>query len=400
MASPFAYARASTRILRFFARMLWLTKSTLPEMYDGRMFEECKPRTLVLPGDLHREFTEQYSKLTRQMVFEFPPTSFRAILVLSFAVRMVQCVVAFVYGWQLGLSAGLLQFLVAPLSLVLTITRITSLFFDIAMHYSVNAICLLGLSRAAIEGPKLVFDWKFICAFFAIDFILCLLLYLRNSEPLGVVRLTKSISYGTFNAKSYFFVVFGCLLDLELDIYGVILTSLIAFYIALPLRRLLRYPGFDIVFYIDHRVGHIPGVYQHAHKMHHYLYDTTPFDAHIYGSSLNEEYLWICAEVLPCALFGLAPFWINLYTLFHSWEDKLFHTRSVEGSDGYDVENFHADHHTFHRHNFSTPHLLGALVDFYFDTARPGMPTTEGMEVLREERDGSIMLTVQRAGAR
>ena len=30
--------------------------------------------------------------------------------------------------------------------------------------------------------------------------------------------------------------------------------------------------------------GHLPRVYEEAHKFHHYLHGSTAFDAHIYGS--------------------------------------------------------------------------------------------------------------------
>ena len=109
----------------------------------------------------------------------------------------------------------------------------------------------------------------------------------------------------------------------------------------------LRLPGFPVMFYCEHRINHCPVVYAHAHKMHHYLHDTTAFDAHVYGSGMNEEYLWIVAETLPCILAMsssvagnggaastataaavLFPFCFNVTTLRFSWLNKGGHSRT------------------------------------------------------------------------
>lgn len=38
-------------------------------------------------------------------------------------------------------------------------------------------------------------------------------------------------------------------------------------------------------------------VYEEAHKFHHYLHDTTPFDAHVYGAGAPEEWFSMVVEV-------------------------------------------------------------------------------------------------------
>lgn len=147
--------------------------------------------------------------------------------------------------------------------------------------------------------------------------------------------------------------------------------------------ELLGLPSFPVMFYCEHRINHCPVVYAHAHKMHHYLHDTTAFDGHIYGSGMNEEFLWIAAEVLPCltaaavcgpgaaaAGLGLFPFFLNAQTLHASWTNKGGHSRtSAAGADSwadFDADNFHADHHTLHRANYGSAY--GVLIDFYFGT--------------------------------
>jgi len=125
-----------------------------------------------------------------------------------------------------------------------------------------------------------------------------------------------------------------------------------------------------VTFYIEHRISHCPVVYSHAHKMHHYLHDTTAFDAHIYGFGMNEEFCWILAETLPCLASGglLFPYWLNPFSLYASWINKSGHTRTADDNahipGGFDPDNFHADHHIFHCANFG----WNPLLDFYFGT--------------------------------
>eukprot|EP00441_Pelagodinium_beii_P006268 CAMPEP_0197695602 /NCGR_PEP_ID=MMETSP1338-20131121/115406_1 /TAXON_ID=43686 ORGANISM="Pelagodinium beii, Strain RCC1491" /NCGR_SAMPLE_ID=MMETSP1338 /ASSEMBLY_ACC=CAM_ASM_000754 /LENGTH=279 /DNA_ID=CAMNT_0043278607 /DNA_START=550 /DNA_END=1389 /DNA_ORIENTATION=+ len=118
--------------------------------------------------------------------------------------------------------------------------------------------------------------------------------------------------------------------------------------------------------------------------MHHYLHDSTAFDAHIYGSGMNEEYFWILAETLPCLLAPslFFPYFLNFETLYQSWTNKGAHTRSDEGVTVdtlgcFDEDNYHADHHELHRANFGSS--TGALLDFYFGTQGS---TTKGVSGL------------------
>ena len=39
-------------------------------------------------------------------------------------------------------------------------------------------------------------------------------------------------------------------------------------------------------------------VYEHAHKLHHYLHGTLSFDAHIYGNGMPEEFFILLLELL------------------------------------------------------------------------------------------------------
>jgi len=66
----------------------------------------------------------------------------------------------------------------------------------------------------------------------------------------------------------------------------------------------------------------------------------------------------------------LFPYWLNPYVLYVSWTNKSSHTRTVDDNahipGACDADNFHADHHTFHRANFGLS--TNPLLDFYFGT--------------------------------
>jgi sterol desaturase/sphingolipid hydroxylase (fatty acid hydroxylase superfamily) len=177
------------------------------------------------------------------------------------------------------------------------------------------------------------------------------------------------------NTKTYFVVVFGVLSGLEIDLLVVLLTGIVSmsciqYGAYTKVQQVLGLPCFSVLFYCEHRLGHCPAVYAHAHKMHHYLHDTTSFDAHVYGSGMNEEFFWVLAEIIPCLLAPatMFPYALNLGVLYTSWENKGSHTRTSGKGAGqfYDDDNWHADHHTLHRKNFGSGYM--PLLDFYFNT--------------------------------
>merc|ERR1712137_639003 len=63
-----------------------------------------------------------------------------------------------------------------------------------------------------------------------------------------------------------------------------------------------------------------------------------------------------------------------------SWANKSGHTRTAEDARsapmGCDEDNFHADHHTFHRANFGLS--TNPLLDFYFGTQGATTKRVEG----------------------
>ena len=410
------YVQASLLVIGFYRRFVFRFGEIHPALPSGRLFDELEdvrgkplatplgdgnchdgkegssapPRKVVqLGGAFKREFNDGYAQLKTQLRKLLPPCKFETVLAGSWAVRALWAAAVWSAGTR-ALPLGLLQFVVAPLSFVVCLMRFGTNFFDALLHYTINILVGLctrqWMPTAMRDATSCTIGTTCVVAFFAVDFVLSLFVYWQASDAFGTRRLLKHIGYGTFNTKTYFLVVFGCLFGLHINLVVYALTGLLTLVVVRSgfkpkLWNALGLPCFPVLFYTEHRLGHCPVVYQHAHKMHHYLHDTTPFDAHIYGSGMNEEFFWILAEILPCLVcpspLGIAtifPYFLNLDTLYFSWTNKGGHTRTSAAGKGalgdYDWENFHADHHTYHSANYGSAYA--PMIDFYFGTQGRG----------------------------
>ena len=72
-----------------------------------------------------------------------------------------------------------------------------------------------------------------------------------------------------------------------------------------------------------YRIAHLPKVYEHAHKLHHYLHGTISFDAHIYGNGMPEEFFFLVLELVMGVQFGLIPATLNRLVLQYSVDNKV-----------------------------------------------------------------------------
>lgn len=377
------------------------------DLPSGQLMEHLdtvEREQLRLPKAFAEDFNRRFGEVTKRIlqVCEDEP-DFSTILASSFVVRALECLACWACGcW--GLLVGPLQFVVAPLSFTGSFIRFLTNVSDCLLHYACSFVVALAFVLTGHNrGPMMTIDTRFVVGFLSIDFFLNCLVYVVTSERFGAQRLLLHAAYGTFNTKTYFFVVLGSLFGYRFDLRVVILTGLLTLAVkSYGLHKTILkgcgWPCFPVCFYVEHRIGHLPVVYQHAHKMHHYLHDTTAFDAHIYGSGMNEEFFWIWAEVLPCLLCPslFFPYFLNFDTLYMSLTNKPAHTRTCEGSCWSMAEdNFHADHHTLHRANYGS--ALGVLLDFYFGTQGSQTKGAGGLAYQRSEEGDQIVLQVQRA---
>ena len=399
-----AYARASWKILVFYAAMVTRFGEIHADLPSGKLLnsilslpeKQAAPKRVQIHLGFKQAFNDAYGNLRkelRELLTTAGAASFRfeTIMTGSFVVRAAWVAVICMALSTIGVAAlsvrhrllllcvGLAQFAIAPMSLVVCVVRLGTNASDCVLHYICNGIASAVVSSLGGAGLlTFTMNGRFALGFFIVDFLLNLIVYLRASEPFGAARLLKHIAYGSFNTKTYFLVVLGILVGYDVSLPCVVLTGLLTRSVySSPLYYkildTLGVPCFPILFYCEHRINHCPIIYAHAHKLHHYLHDTTAFDAHIYGSGMNEEFGWIVAETVPCLFFPgvLFPYFMNPMTLLFSWTNKGGHTRTSDAGakrfGDYDEDNWHADHHTLHSRNFGSAH--GVFLDFYFDTA-------------------------------
>eukprot|EP00300_Choanocystis_sp_HF-7_P016533 c19436_g1_i2.p1 GENE.c19436_g1_i2~~c19436_g1_i2.p1 ORF type:complete len:476 (+),score=103.34 c19436_g1_i2:39-1466(+) len=324
-------------------------------------------------------------------------TPFSVILSLLFVVR-IACVALACLGYSAWtvMAVGLLQFLVAPYSLFVAFTQAVALIPPLFLSHATIHLPFLLIHHLTntIPGPdapstnlpcesfQLVWakglplfvrvDWYFAIAFLILDQILCVACLART--PLGpsisppTLRQTLTHAfYGFINCKTYTIIVFAYLVNRPLPILPWILELvLLSRPTEIAAAMIQKYVTLHwaLLFYHQHRLAHMPRVYEHAHKQHHYLCDATAFDAHLYGSGQAEEYFLLGIEVLMGCV-GTIPTSFGVYVLNVSWANKIGHTRKQENANGV---NFHADHHVVHSKNFS---IYNPSMDMMFGTSYP-----------------------------
>ena len=401
-----AYAVASWKLAAFYFYFVSRFRRIHDDLLSGKLLNriqsvrEGQVLELNLSSAFRKDFNDAYANLQKQLrkLLHFDRgTTCESLIISSFTVRALwACAMWVLPKWALVL--GLAQFVFAPMSFVISFLRLLTNASDALFHYVLNAAAAFAIRRAADSvaaasssgAPQVIvtLDGKFLALFLLADFFLNLVVYFSASKPFGAKKLLKHIAFGTFNTKTYFIVVVGCLSGLEINIWVWLLTGMLTtmFMHSSAAQRtlnLFRIPCFQALFYCEHRLNHCPVVYLHAHKQHHYMHDTTSFDGHIYGSGMNEEFFWILAECLPSTLAPqiFFPYFLNANTLWSSFTNKGGHTRSSLDDNGgasildFDEECFHADHHTLHNKNFGSS--TGIFLDMYFGTA--GRDTKGGM---------------------
>lgn len=388
------YLSACLAMFRFYFKFAWSFDRIHPNVANGKMFPPRQEDmgTWNFDASFAQEFESSFEQLKHQVRQIEVLNNYNIIFWASHGIRWVTAFVA-VVAPRWALMVGAVQFLIAPFSLPICIIRMWAYLPGAVVHYM---SCLLvgpvlgGRGLVLTMGPGIFGAWM------AIDQILNFVVYFRTSEPFGARRLAKHILLGTLNTKVYYVVAFGCLQGLQIDLLVWVVVSflsmLVEVYLMKDVYNALGVPAHEVRFYVDHRICHLPGVYAHAHKMHHHMHDTTPWDGFLYGSALNEQYLWWYLDVVPCWIapsLWILPYCFSGYLLEIAWTNKTEHTRTnvqtpcVFSSPCVGHENYHADHHTLHLKNISLE--KAAILDFYFGTQGPQSNVVRGCSYTREE---------------
>ena len=265
-----------------------------------------------------------------------------------------------------------LQFVLAPHSLFVAVTQALALLPPLFVGPVLVAIAggtLADSVRSAVGAAaaldcaswgKLRVTYSFVVIFFAVDQLVCATCFWSGTGPKGPTararvsarKLATHVAFGFVNAKTYTLVLLLLMasrgVQLDLLVWAVDARLGLSTQLCDIAMRTLDV-HWQTLFYHQHRLAHLPRVYEHAHKLHHYLHDSTAFDAHNYGSGLPEEWLLLMLELAVALYWRKLPPTLCFHVLVISWTNKVGHTRGVDGSDG---KNYHCDHHTYHNKNF------------------------------------------------
>jgi hypothetical protein len=264
-----------------------------------------------------------------------------------------------------------LQFIVLPLSFVPALTTLVALFVPIFSGHLIVQPVLSWLLSACLpnvvrEYTFLTMDWRFIATFLVVDYAQCVYLLFRvpGAEPatLPASHVLRSAAVGLIECKSTSLVILGLLQGRRVDLAAAVADWCFGLTARITDRIAKTGYNWTTLFYPQHRVAHLPVVYQQAHKFHHVLNGTTAFDAHLYGTGVPEEFFCMLLEYTTASLLGVVPPFLNGHNLWLSWTDKLGHTMKTSDVNG---QNAHPQHHVVHQRNFG---IYAMAIDMIFGT--------------------------------
>jgi len=389
------YIRGNLLLLKFYLQSIakvhslpkWMRNpDTLKEVVNAKIENgELEHFTLTLPNNTAKEYNDGLENMKGEMrklhAGEKEMFSYKTTLLLLFLLRFL-CIVTAWYGNVVGtLAISSAQFLIAPYSLFVSFTLSLALAPPIYLcHYLSFYILQSLLSLLTLVTPPLLLDIAsylspylylpigpvFITLFFICDQAICLYCHLCTPSREFTVRETMIHAvWGFLNTKTYTIVILLHMMNAGVCIPVVI--WLLDWWLGLTLKLSDIISGLGAhwaeLFYTQHRMAHLPKVYEHAHKLHHYLHGTLAFDAHIYGNGMPEEWFFLLVELLSGVTLGLIPATLNRLVLQYSVDNKFGHTQKPEDTCG---DNFHADHHLLHVKNYG---IYNCLMDMYFNTS-------------------------------
>jgi hypothetical protein len=293
-----------------------------------------------------------------------------------FVIRLACVVAAATSGFLATVLVSLFQFVVAPYSFFASVAAWLAVVPFYIIHFLGFAVLQAGTGVVYGKVPWLAaylrvpITWKFIGLLFLVDQLICLSLLFRTpiGRPQRVPwrRTLQSVGYGFINCKTYWLILLILLMryGVRVDLLALGIHALIPYAWIMRGARAIKpilppntthwtFPG--AMFYHYHRMVHLPGPYVHAHRPHHYLLDSTPFDADMYGSGMPEEWCKLMTELAVCLSTGLMPWSFTWPTIKESLGNRIGHTR-LEGEHPI-ADNFHTNHHTTHVRNFGFNNL-------------------------------------------
>ena len=390
-----------TFYIEFFSKLLTLDRNLLGWDKINENLKAYGRFEFSFPIAMSREYNQAIRTLgekLRKLENERAET-FTFRMIFFFVIRSI-CVVTAYYGsLYLTVLISLLQFVALPYSFFVAFAKIIELFPPLFMS-SMLVFPILQYIKSFVAPQfyyTITINNNFIICFFLIDQILCLICTFitprGKTVQMTTERILKSVFFGFINTKSYFLVLLFLLRGVNLSLFVWIFDAILNISGRISQFMNGKIPCWEILFYHQHRIAHLPYVFQDAHKFHHYLSDTTSFDAHIYGSGAPEEWHCLMLELLPSFFFGTVPPSLTYHVLKISWSNKVAHTRNVDGNNG---ENQHADHHLYHVKNY----CWFPPLEMYMQTCtNNNIFTAYGYKISKRIEDNKAVFSFAKSGA-
>eukprot|EP00164_Ancoracysta_twista_P008197 GFYU01011783.1.p1 GENE.GFYU01011783.1~~GFYU01011783.1.p1 ORF type:complete len:411 (+),score=76.87 GFYU01011783.1:236-1468(+) len=367
------YLHGTYALSRFYLRNLLRLRHLPPLLKNSNeLMAMCaKNESFVIeaPRITADKYNKEYDELKQEIKSlgerDRPFTSTMYILL---AVRMACVAAAWMGDLHTTIFLSCLQFYFAPYSFFVSMTLLVALappmYFG---HYlTFTGFRLIQPFMPEFMSYSFTITTEWIILYFVVDQLLCVLctFWTPEGQPKGFDFKTTMVHvvYGNLNCKTYHLMLLPLLRGVEIDMTLWVLDALLGISTSLSVVTSHYFMHWTPLFYHQHRIAHLPRVYEHAHKFHHYLHGTNAFDAHIYGSGAPEEWPQLMLELMVCLGWKIAPATLGWHVLKLSWSNKVGHTRKVEDDWG---SNHHPDHHTIHSKNFS---IFGGALDLYFST--------------------------------
>jgi hypothetical protein len=362
-------------MFEFLIRDGWALFRAVASAYDSPRKIQTAQGTvatqLVFSRELVDGYNRRYEDLKNQLHRLVPTRGLfgSSFIVPLFLIRIACVISAATTSFAVTFAISLLQFVVAPYSFFAAFAAWLGVVPFYIIHFITFAVLQFGTSLVFAQYPVLG-DYLLlpitpvlIAAWIVVDQLSCLVLFFWTPVgpparvPLG--RALQSVGYGFINCKTYWLVLLLSLRGMPIDLLALGIHALIPFHLIMRSAKLLTSvlpPGTrhwtfpSAMFYHYHRMVHLPGAYVQAHRHHHYLLDSTAFDADMHGSGMPEEWFKLMTEISVCLLTSLMPWSFTRQTLMQSLKNRLGHTR-IEGEHPM-LDNFHVNHHTRHVKNF------------------------------------------------
>eukprot|EP00405_Crypthecodinium_cohnii_P035593 CAMPEP_0206531168 /NCGR_PEP_ID=MMETSP0325_2-20121206/3609_1 /ASSEMBLY_ACC=CAM_ASM_000347 /TAXON_ID=2866 /ORGANISM="Crypthecodinium cohnii, Strain Seligo" /LENGTH=449 /DNA_ID=CAMNT_0054027369 /DNA_START=37 /DNA_END=1386 /DNA_ORIENTATION=+ len=383
------YVEVDVHLVKTFFRcqaLLW----RLPwEMWTAT--ESCEFEVPVKLRDDYEDVVEE----ARKFVLERAPRQRPAneTMALLAAQRTVWILAALSQNTYFFALAALGQFLVAPFSLAVSLMTSGMYFLNLSSGHTVNGIIFKFFP---VPDWSVTITNQLVLGLMLLDFVAnCIVAFcpLEHGKPkrYPLRKTIKHMVWGTFNSKTYGVVLLLFCRGYSINLAWLLLDAVLGLSV-LVTNAVQRTPlAWECMFYNVHRLGHLPFIYEHAHKAHHFLHESMSFDGHIFsGSGFPEDWFLLMMDILLVQGLGIPPPMLSWHMLKFQWFNKKTHQRKE--CDTVKGEQYHEDHHTFHRSNFGFGHLF---FDMFFRTYKSDTQSADygpANFFVADNKKGSVVL--------